>query len=124
MAATPHTHLPPLPMPFCLPPASTFSAADFDAWSRAHSRISEALEALAQCRISYANFLAGAPSEKAAFEAYCEASAQRTTAKFALIRALDFTEAWAKHALGPLDAAVSCAAAPPSDTTTLPVSLH
>lgn len=96
-------------MPFSLPLASTLSAADFDTWSRAHSRISEALEALAQCRISYADFLAGAPSEKAAFEAYAAAHAQRTTAKFALIRALDFTEAWANQALGQLDHAVSCA---------------
>ena len=110
-------------MPYHLPHPLTLDAADFDAWSRAHSRISEALEALAQCRISYADFLAGAPSDKAAFEAYAAAHAQRTTAKFALIRALDFTEAWAKHALGQLDAAVSCAEPiPPS--TPLPVSLH
>lgn len=110
-------------MPYHLPNPLTLNAADFDTWSRAHSHISEALEALAQCRISYADFLAGAPSEKAAFEAYAAAHAQRTTAKFALIRALDFTEAWAKHALGQLDAAVSCAEPiPPS--TPLPVSLH
>lgn len=110
-------------MAYHLPHPLTLNAADFDTYSRAHSRISEAIEALAQCRLSFNDFCAGAPNADAAFIAWSDAHAERLSAFAQLRDAQAYTEAWAKHALGQLDAAISCAE-PTPPSTPLPVSLH
>ena len=110
-------------MAYHLPHPLTLDATDFDTWSRAHSRITEALEALAQCRLSFNDFCAGAPNAEAAFSAWSDAHAECLSALAHLHAAQAYTEAWANQALGQLDPAVSCAEPlPPS--TPLPVSLH
>ena len=104
-------------MTYHLPTPLSLTAHDFDTYSRAHTRISEAIEALAQCRLSFCDFGGD-------FEAYAAAHTERTSTMYRLHDAQAYAAAWAKHALGQLDAAVSCVTQPPSPNTPLPVSLH
>jgi hypothetical protein len=91
-------------MTYHLPHPHTLTPLDFDTYSRAHSRISEAIEALSQCNLSFVDFCEGAPDAEAAFIAWSDAYAERLSVFAQLRDAQAYTAAWAKQALIPLGA--------------------